>query len=183
MSKKIIIVPVSPEGYGCGLLLGFLIHYWYVVLIVMLLFTCMIFAPALFRNIFLNRSISATASVERGGENNAEWTIYYTLINHSPFYYIGSLKATLPVRFYDCRGSQDFTAHYNGYFPQVVVPNNGDRSVSGTLEIHNSIPTESVADYMCWQTEGCSNKYGCQQYEILRPKFLLNDASIPVKLK
>lgn len=182
MSNKTVIV--SPEGYGCGLLLGLLIRYWYVVLIAIFLFTCMVFAPTLFRNIFLNRSISATASVERGGENGAEWTIYYTLINHSSsMTYVGSLKATLPVRFYDCRGSQDITANYEGYFPQVVVPTSGDRSVSGTLEIHNYIPTDSVAEYMCWQTEGCSNKYGCQQYEILRPKFLFDDASIPVELK
>ncbi len=190
MSNKNVYVPVDPEGYGCGLILGIIINYWRTILKVILIIACIIgvmLLPSLIHDISL-LNISAKVKLERGGENNSGWNVSYTLHNQSSsIIYVGALYVTLPIRFYDCHASQDLTAEFQGYFPQVVVSSNED--TSGSLEITRAYATYSskggsLWDFTCWQTDGCDNHYGCQQYEVLKPKFFIDgDIIKPFELK
>lgn len=84
MSNRTVFVPVDPEGFGCGLLLGLIIRYWKEILIACLILFGCLFGYGLIQSISEARSarISATQSaIGAATEENRQALVANALSN------------------------------------------------------------------------------------------------------
>lgn len=128
--------------------------------------------------------IKIDARGERGGEMG-EWTIFYRFFNESSRTFNLPFTTVLPVRFSNCK-SKDIdvvTANFqiSSASQPVVLKMRPYLTYQGTLEATYSETHKTANDYMCWQSSGCNNDYGCQQFDIETPRFFIDRIEIKAR--